>query len=186
MQKITCNSCSSQNLPNARFCSSCGHQLPKQVTTAVETPISTEKTPSASRTKLYGALVGALVVVLTAWGVQRMLSMKGGSVDDELMKMASDMNKMCPVMVDAETQLDNAVAIGNSTFQYNYTLVHAEKANVDTNAFKSAMLPTILTQVRTNPQLRKVRDNKVTMNYKYADRKKEHLVIISISPDMYE
>jgi hypothetical protein len=184
MQKVICRDCSKENLPNARFCSNCGHQLPKISSTPIELSVPEEK-PSANRTKLYGAIFGALMVGLTGWGVQHFLSMKP-SPENELMQMANEMNKTCPVMVDAETQLDNGMAISKNTFQYNYTLVNMERAKIDTNEFKSYMLPNIIGPLRTNPQMKYFRDNKITMNYKYVDRKKEHVMIISISPDMYE
>ena len=40
-----------------------------------------------------------------------------------MMAAASEINKTCPIMVDQYTQLDNALALPDNSFQYNYTLI---------------------------------------------------------------
>ncbi len=37
------------------------------------------------------------------------------------MEIASEINKSCPMMIDKETQFDNALAMPGKVFQYNYT-----------------------------------------------------------------
>jgi hypothetical protein len=102
------------------------------------------------------------------------------------MEIASELNKTCPVMVDAETRLDNTVALPDNVFQYNYTLVNMEKSSVDTMAIKNFLVPTVKNFVKTNPQMKYQRDHKTTLNYYYKDRVGLYLFLISITPDQYE
>lgn len=106
-------------------------------------------------------------------------------LDKVLMQSASEFNKTCPVMVDRETRLDNAVALPGKIFQYNYTFINMLKDSVDYVALQKEMEPTILNGVKTSPDLKKYRDNKVTMSYQYADKKGVFLFKIAITPDLY-
>ena len=89
-------------------------------------------------------------------------------------------------MVDAETRLDNTVALPDNVFQYNYTLVNMEKSSIDTLAIKNFLVPTVINFVKTNPQMKYQRDHKTTLNYYYKDRAGLYLFLISITPDQYE
>ncbi|MBF0647375.1 hypothetical protein IR083_00890 [Dysgonomonas sp. GY75] len=64
-----------------------------------------------------------------------------------MMEAAGELNKSCPVMVDEETRFDNAIAMPNKTFQYNYTLLNFEKESTDTILVKNALEPSILNSV---------------------------------------
>lgn len=89
-------------------------------------------------------------------------------------------------MIDAETQLDNTLALPNNTFQYNYTLINIDYSTLDSTEFKSIMTPNIVEQVKTNPQMEFFRKNKVTLNYYYRDKHRHYMSLITITPDMYE
>lgn len=136
-----------------------------------------------SKLNLIG-IIGASIVVLVYWGVQKLV-FSPPSLDKQLMTLASELNRIYPIMVDAQTQLDSSLALPNNTFQYNYTFVDIETATVDTNEFKDYMEPNILEQVKTNPQVKYFRDNKVTLNYLYRDKNRQYIALIIITPDMY-
>ena len=107
------------------------------------------------------------------------------SIDKAMMKAASELNESCPIMVDQDTRLDNAVTLTDNIFQYNYTLVNLVKDSIDLKAFKDSMKPLILNNVKTNPDLKFYRDNKITMAYYYKDMNGEFVSKILISPDQY-
>lgn len=75
---------------------------------------------------IVGLAFGLIVAIL----VQQYF-FKPPSFDKQMMQVASELNKTCPIMVDAETQLDNAVALPEKTFQYNYTLINMYKDSID-------------------------------------------------------
>ena len=100
------------------------------------------------------------------------------------MAMASEMNKHLPMMVDAETRFDNVLAV-NKNIIYSYTLVNSAKADLDSNDFKSVLSPTILTKVKTAPEMKDLRDQQVSFVYRYSDKNSEYVATIIVTSEMY-
>lgn len=135
--------------------------------------------------KVIGIIVGAATFLIAYFAVQQVF-FKPPTFDKQIMQIASELNKSCPMMVDAETQLDNAVALSDNTFQYNYTLVSMERANVDVSELENYLKPIILNNIKTNPDLKTFRDNDVIMAYNYKDRNGEHLFKLTFKPENYK
>jgi predicted secreted Zn-dependent protease len=108
------------------------------------------------------------------------------SFDKILMKTASELNKMCPIMVDQYTRWDNTAALPNNTFEYNYTLISHTKSEVNLDTAKKYVLPGLINRVKTEPDLKMFRDKNVTMIYNYHDKNGVFVVRYSITPDMYK
>ncbi len=89
-------------------------------------------------------------------------------------------------MIDQETQLDNTIALPDNSFQYNLTLINMEKADVDIKALEENIKPGILNSVRTNPDMKMMRDQDVTLMYDYKDKNKDYLFKLTITPDQYK
>ena len=89
-------------------------------------------------------------------------------------------------MVDNATRLDNSIALPNNVFQYNYTLVTMLKDSININDLKNYLEPRIVNDVRTNPAMKYIRDNKVTVNYSYKDMAGANLFNISVKPEQYQ
>jgi len=102
------------------------------------------------------------------------------------MKTASEINKSCPMMIDSDTRLDNAISLPSNIFQYNYTLVNMEKETIDIDMLKGYLEPNITNFVRTNPDMKFQREKKVTVNYYYKDKNGNYLFKISVTPEQYE
>lgn len=107
------------------------------------------------------------------------------SIDSQLMSIANEMNKNCPFMVDAETRLDNTMAGEGETFYYNFTLVNLKKSDINTDRFESIMKPQILNVIKTNPDMKYLRDNDVTFIYNYKDESSVHVTSIKYTPEDY-
>jgi hypothetical protein len=138
---------------------------------------------STGKKKTIGTVLGLLAgLVILFTGIQ---SCTSPTFDKVLMQTASELNKTCPVMVDKETRLDNAVALPENVFQYNYTLINVVKDSVNIQAFEDIMKPMILNIVKTNPDLKIFRDNKVTMSYNYQDMNGVFITKISVVADQY-
>jgi hypothetical protein len=101
-------------------------------------------------------------------------------------EIASEINNACPMMVDGETRLDNAMPMPGNTFQYNYTLVNAERASFDTMTVKALAEPTIIEYVKTEPLMQYVREQNTTINYCYRDKNGAYLFTVSVTPHQYE
>jgi hypothetical protein len=106
-------------------------------------------------------------------------------IDKTLMETANELNKSCPLMVDNITRLDNTIALPDKVFQYNYTVVNVVKDSIKTDDLKLYLQPRILNEVRTNPAMKFVRDNHVTVNYSYKDKIGVFLFDITVKPEQY-
>jgi hypothetical protein len=130
-----------------------------------------------------GTIVG-VVVFFAAYFIPQQLFFP--TFDKALIKIASELNQSCPIMVDAETRLDNAMAVPKKVFQYHYTLVNMEKEMVDTTEMKKILEPQITNIIRTSPDLKLFREKNVTMKYSYRDKESIHLFTISVTPEQYK
>lgn len=133
------------------------------------------------------ALTFAVFYAIGQFGGEKLGSLvKKPSIDNNLVEIAGELNKTCPVMVDSLTRLDNAVALPKKVFQYNYTLNIDTSEQIDIEGLKAYMSPRIVNDVKTNPGMKYVRDNKVTVNYSYKDQNGEFLFLISVKPEDYQ
>ena len=135
--------------------------------------------------KIVITIAGIVTFVLVYVAAQQIF-VKPDSFDKTMMAVASDLNKTCPIMVNQYTRLDNAVALPANVFQYNYTLVLWEKAEINIDTLRKYNEPELVNSLRTNPGLKAFRENKVTMKYSYRDKNGEFVLLVSVSPDMYE
>jgi hypothetical protein len=136
------------------------------------------------RKKIIGTVVGIVAFGLSYFAVQQVI-LKPATFDKAMMEAASELNKSCPIMVDQETRLDNALALPDNIFQYNYTLINLDKSEVNIDTVKKYIEPGIINNVKTNPDLKAYRDNKVTMAYNYRDKNGVFVLKINVTPDLY-
>jgi len=140
---------------------------------------------SMDKKKIIKIVVGAIAFILVYVSIQQIV-FKSPSFDKQMMQTASELNKSCPIMVDSETRLDNAMALPENTFQYNYTLVNMNKEEMNVSEAENFLQPNILNSIKTNPDLKAFRDNNVTMVYNYKDSNGEHLFKLIFEPSQYK
>ncbi len=185
MPKTTCTHCGEENPVTSKFCASCGYALPKDISQpVVDLSAKTLTEKKSSKNTIPGTIAGVVFFFLSFFAVQHFF-FNEPVIDTTMSKIADEINKQCPMMVDADTRLDNALVLPGNVFQYNYTVVNAELENVDVEAFKTYLEPIITNAVSTDPQMQFQRDYKTTMNYNYKDKNGKHLFLISITPDKY-
>jgi hypothetical protein len=133
-------------------------------------------------------VIGIIVGIVVAALLQQIVIPKlfAPSIDSQLMDMTSEMNKNCPYMVDSDTRLDNVVPGAGKTIIYNYTLINFNRDDIDIESFESIMRPQILNVVKTNPQMKTLRDNDITFVYNYKDKSSIHISSITCSPKDYQ
>lgn len=120
-------------------------------------------------------------------GSDKLFALFNKQVYDKVMiEMASEISKHCPIMVDNITRLDNAIAMPNNVFQYNYTIVATVKDSIKIDEAKSIMEPRIINNVKTEPNMKYMRDHKTTINYNYKDKAGVFLFTISVKPEQYQ
>lgn len=106
-------------------------------------------------------------------------------LDSKLMQAANEINRAAPIMVDSVTRFDNAVALTNNKIQFNYTLISADKENIDTAAFKEQMAPLIVNFIKTDPKAKLFKENETAFIFHYRDKNGIYLFSINVSADKY-
>jgi len=130
------------------------------------------------------AMIGAGVTIIALALMQYFFS-QSPSVDEMMVKAASEFNKTCPMMVDQITRMDNAVALPGRVFQYNFTMINMDVASIEIEELKKNLEPVIINTVKTNPELKLFRDKEITMVYYYRDSNGNYMFKISVGPNQY-
>lgn len=129
------------------------------------------------------ALVIAATVVgqyLGRSGVESILDGRNSeNVDAALMKAASDMNAGLPMMVDAETRLDSTIGI-DRRFRYNYTLINYAADELDANAIRDSMTPSLNNTVCSTGDMKYFVDNEVPVTYAYYGKEGTEILTITV------
>ena len=88
-------------------------------------------------------------------------------------------------MVDPESRLDSVLLSNRDHLTYYYTLTERDKLDINPAAFKAYLLPGIIDNIRSNPELRMHRDSSVTVVFNYLDRNGELITEFSVGPERY-
>lgn len=129
---------------------------------------------------------GVFYLIGTIGGEALYKSLKKPLYEKVLMEMANELNKNCPLMIDAETRLDNTIALPNNIFQYNYSLINIDKESVNIDEAKNFLEQQIINTAKTNPDMKVFRDNKTTLRYSYKDKSGIFILTIEVTPDKYQ
>ncbi len=185
MEKVTCTHCGEDNKTNARYCSHCGYELPKATPESSNQPNQqSQKSKPTNRKPLLVTIVGIIAFGIAYFVAQQVFSPP--SIDQQLMKIANELNESCPVMVDAGTRLDNTITTPEKRFQYNYTLVDMLKENIEIESMEAYLKPQILNTIRTSPDLKFFREKGVTLVYNYKDKNSVHVLRLEFAPNEYK
>jgi len=187
VEKVNCIHCGTANPVTSKYCSDCGYELPgKEVEQQPAEPVkSVPPGRKLNWKKIIGLFAGIIVFGLSYFAVQKIF-FRPPSFDQTLMKVAGEINKSCPLMVDSDTRLDNTIALPGNILQYNYTLVNMDKASTDTIGLRNYIEPIVVNNIKTNPQMKFMRDNKTTLNYYYKDKNGEYLFLVAVTPELYQ
>ncbi|HKJ43571.1 MAG TPA: hypothetical protein VKA27_15855 [Sunxiuqinia sp.] len=143
----------------------------------------TKETKPNKKAKMVGSIVGAIAFGISYYGVQQLFFKP--NVEKELKTAATKVNEKCPIQVDQYSRLDSASSTGKTNFTYYYTLFDLTKAEVNLDTVNKYIRPNIIENVKSSPQLKIYRDNKITMDYKYYDKNGLFVTIISVTPNLY-
>jgi hypothetical protein len=180
MENITCRNCGAINSGNHKYCRDCGHELPKIQT---ENIMEMDAPPKSKRKTKWGIIFGGVVAVLTSLWVQQLFN---PSIDKQIAALANEYNKICPMMVDVETQLDNILPLPKKTIQYNYRLINLTVEEVILDTLKKYLEPAIIANIKTQPDMKSLRDNNVTLIYNYRDKNGAFIWKLDVTSNMYK
>lgn len=114
---------------------------------------------------------------------------KEKAIEDELKKVAADINKTTPQNLADRVRLDSVSAKPGKIFKYNYTLTDDIKENVspeDIETFKTQTKEGALKVIKTSGEIKEFRDNDVTMEYLYYDKNGKPIADFTITPTEYK
>jgi hypothetical protein len=106
-----------------------------------------------------------------------------------LMKIAREINKTMPIVVESGLRCENVNALPGRKFQYNFTLTNLIKEEVDTSQIKNFIVkskPILTNAIRTDPTMELFRQQKVILIYTYRDKYSNYLYNITIKPEDYQ
>ena len=97
-------------------------------------------------------------------------------------KIAAEINRSVPVMIDQETELMPAVGAPGMLI-YNYRLVSYSVAQLDHNRFATGAKEKVSQGACKRPETRDSFLKKgVTLRYSYFDKDKQHIATIDVKP----
>jgi len=105
-------------------------------------------------------------------------------VEKALQMTSEQLNKQCPMMIDAITRLDNTAVFPGKVLMYNYTIIDTSNFNED--QMKEVGIPFIKNTVKTNPQMEELRKLEVTFKYQYKDNEGKVILSFDVTPNDYK
>jgi hypothetical protein len=139
--------------------------------------------------KQLGIALTTIGIIIGSFFGQKMASNLFGtssSINQQLMSMASELNKSCPINVDKDTRLDNVIVGSGNSFSYNYTLINLTSSQIDPRSLNDYLKPRLINVVKTSPEMKYFRDNSITIEYRYSDKDGIFVLSIPITPKDYK
>ena len=136
-----------------------------------------------ARMKIFTFIVAALLFgAVIWWAVPKSTEGENPRSQASLNRLAVQINRGVPVMIDKETELLAAVGT-EGMLTYNYRLVSYSVTQLDANRFavgaKERVTQGACNRSETRDDLLK---NGVTLRYSYFDKNKQHIATIAITP----
>jgi hypothetical protein len=97
------------------------------------------------------------------------------SAEGQMQAIADQINRQGKKMVDEGTRLEGVEALPNKTLLYNYTLITQTSSEIAPDALNRIVRPNVVKAYSTHPDMKMLRDNGITLTYRYRD-KTGHLV----------
>jgi hypothetical protein len=108
------------------------------------------------------------------------------SVEEQLKDISVQINKQCPVVLDSETRLDSTGTNPGRIVIYYLTLTQQLKANINIEEVRQFLTYQIINNIRINEQMKIMRDNEVTFDYKYQDKEFVNVLDIIVTKNDYK
>lgn len=135
----------------------------------------------SSKTIITAVVVAIFTGSLIWWAVLKNPPRENPRSEESLNRLAAEINRRVPVMIDKETELLPAVG-AEGLLTYNYRLVSYSVAQFDSTRFAVGAKERVTQGVCNRPETRDdLLKNGVTLRYSYYDKDKQHIATIDIS-----
>jgi hypothetical protein len=104
------------------------------------------------------------------------------SAEGQIQAIADQINRQGKKMVDEATRLEGVEALPNKTLLYNYTLVTKKSSEVPPDALDQIIRPNVVKAYSTHPDMKMLRDNGITLTYRYRDKTGHLIGDFSVGP----
>jgi len=131
---------------------------------------------------LFLNFISAMTPVYNYFGLRPALA----SVENQLIADAAEANKRCPYMVDKDTRGDSVIGSPGRIVTYYYTFVNHSKIEFNAGELRKYIAPRLIEHVKTSSETRSMRNNKVTLVYRYADKNGVFLFEVKVGPEQYQ
>jgi hypothetical protein len=129
-------------------------------------------------------LLGGLLVGLLFWWLapKYFAEPEDPRSVEYLNRIAAEINRSVPVMIDAETELMPSAA-GHAMLVYNYRVVKYSVTQLDHQKFAAGAKQKIVQGACNRPETRDgFLKQGVTLRYSYFDKEKRHIATIDVAP----
>jgi hypothetical protein len=136
-----------------------------------------------SRTKIFTFIVAALLFgAVIWWGVPKSSQEENPRSEESLNRLAVQINRAVPVMIDKETELLTAAGT-EGVLTYNYRLVSYSVSQLDAVKFATGAKERVTQGACNRPETREdLLKQGVTLRYAYFDKDKQHIATIDVLP----
>ena len=135
----------------------------------------------SSKTMITAVVVVIFTGSLIWWAVLKNPRRENPRSEESLHRLAAEINRRVPVMIDKETELLPAVG-AEGLLTYNYRLVSYSVAQFDATRFAVGAKERVTQGACNRPETRDdLLKNGVTLRYSYYDKDKQHIATIDIS-----
>lgn len=111
---------------------------------------------------------------------------KDAFIEGALKKEVEKFNQGGSKMVDKDTRLDSLSVMPGKCLVYHYTTVTYTRDDLDSNALKKIMRPSIRKTIMEEKDMATLRNNEVTFRYTYYDKEGNYWFAITIRPKDYK
>ena len=102
--------------------------------------------------------------------------------DEHLPKLASELNKQLPMVVDRETRLDSTLGGPGKRLTYLYTATNYNASQINVSEFTKQMSPQLRNGVCSSSDMNIFVRSGVTIIYSYRAKDGRHFAKIEVNP----
>ena len=116
------------------------------------------------------------------WSVQKIFQRENPSSEEPLNRLAAEINRAVPVMIDKETELLGSAG-AEGMLIYNYRLVSYSVSQLDAARFAAGAKERVSQGACSRPETRDdLLKQGVTLRYSYFDKDRQHIATIDVLP----
>ena len=132
--------------------------------------------------RVVAGLAGIAAFALAWSGSKAFFSQRHVASPEVLARVAAEMNKTLPMMVDEDTELSSTIGV-SGVLVYNYRLVNHSASDIDPAQFTAAIKPQVTNAACSTPETRDGFLKKgVSLRYMYGDKERTHVATIDVAP----